>query len=78
MNMFFKDETLFLNLIGNTELDEIEYIKNKLYSVLDQYQIKNVVVSTKDLFSKNRGIINSLRLDYYKHYDGKFTIINNE
>lgn len=78
MNMFFKDETLFLNLVGNVEGDEIDSIRDKLYSVLDQYQIKNVVVSTKDLFNKNRGIINYLRSDYYKHYDGKFTIINNE
>ena len=62
MRMIYKDDTLFVNLEGETTEYEIETIKNKMMNVIREYSVDNVVVdcnnsgNIKKLF---KNVINS-------------------
>ena len=74
--MIYTNETLYVNLDNNTDSFEVDKIREKMFNIIDEYEVENVVLNTKDLFNKNKKIIGTLRSDYYKHYKGNLTINN--
>ena len=71
MDMIYQDETLFVDLSGNID---ISIVRDKLFSVIGQYNIKVVVVDTHDVFNYKRSAFSELRRDYSRMYGGSLVI----
>lgn len=74
MNMVYKDDTLYVDMVGSIGANEIRMLKSRLYSVLDQYEVDNVIINVKNTFSLNRNLFNSFVRDYHRNYNGHLTI----
>ena len=73
MNMIYKDETLYVDIIGLDEINNINHIKRQIFSVLNQYEMNNVVINLID-GNYNKKLINDLIYDYHKNYRGNIII----
>ncbi len=74
MNMIYKNDTIYIDMIGNVDGDDMRQLKRRLFSVLDQYEVENVVINVKSVFNLNRNLMNSLVKEYHKNYKGSLTI----
>lgn len=74
MDMIYKDDTLFVDMMGNVGIGEIIKLKNRLFSVLDQYGVNNVVINVKNVFTLNKYQMNMLIKEYHRKYNGKLII----
>lgn len=74
MNMIYKDDTLYIDILNNDEINNISYIKKQIFSVLNQYEVGNVVVNVRGNTSYNKSMLNDLIYDYHKNYKGNFII----
>lgn len=73
MNMVYKDETLYVDILCNDEIDNINHIKKQMFSVLNQYEMNNVVINIIG-GNYNKSLINDLIYDYHKNYKGNLII----
>ena len=48
MRMVYKENTLFVDLEGETTEYEIEAVKNKMINVIKEYNVNNVVIDCKN------------------------------
>ena len=72
MNMIYKDDTLYIDILNNDEINNISHIKKQIFSVLNQYEVGNVVVNLKGNY--NKALMNDLICDYHKNYKGNLII----
>ena len=73
MNMVYKDETLYVDIINGEEINNINHIKRQMFSVLSQYEMNNVVINIIG-GHYNKSLINDLVCDYHKNYKGNLII----
>lgn len=73
MRMLFKDEVLFVDIEGEFNLSEINSLKYRIFSVLDQYEVVNIILNTKKATLRG-GDINILINEYKEKYNGKINI----
>ncbi len=71
MNIFYSNETLFVDLFGEVE---IKKVRNKVFSILNEYNISNLEINVKEVFEYKSGTIRDLKNDYNRMYKGKFKI----
>lgn len=71
MNIFYSNETLFVDLFGEVE---IKKVRNKVFSILNEYNISNLEINVKEVFEYKSGTIRDLKNDYSRMYKGKFKI----
>ena len=72
MNMIYKDDTLYIDILNNDEINNISHIKKQIFSVLNQYEVGNVVINLRGEY--NKMLMNDLICDYHKNYKGNFII----
>ncbi len=71
MEMVYQDNTLFVDLSGDVD---IESVRSRIFNVVSQYKINNVVVSVGEVFNYRRGLFNDLKNDYSRVYGGNIVI----
>ena len=71
MNIFYSNETLFVDLFGEVEINKV---RNKVFSILNEYNISNLEINVKEVFEYKSGTIRDLTNDYHRMYKGKFKI----
>ena len=74
MRMIFDNDTLYVDIEGEVGQIEMNYIKKRVFSVLDQYEVGNVIVNTKNVFNNLK--IKSLVKEYKDKYNGNFLVVN--
>ncbi len=74
MNMIYKDDTLYVDLSGDIGAREMSMMKERVFSVLNQYDVDNVVINVKSVFKFNRNMMNSFVNEYKRHYKGNILI----
>ena len=72
MNIFYSDETLFVDLYGSVEMNKV---KNIVFSILDEYSISNIEINVGEVFEYKSGTIRELKSDYNRMYKGNIKII---
>lgn len=77
MNMIYKDDTLYVDLSGEVGSREMSIMKERVFSVLNQYDVDNVVINVKSVFKLNRHMMNSFVNEYKKNYKGNILIDSN-
>lgn len=75
MNMIYENDTLYVDLEGDMDIREVSILKERLFSVLDQYDIYNVVLNTKNSIGLNKKKINLIKKEYKGRYNGNFKVI---
>lgn len=71
MEMFYQDDTLFVDLSGNVD---IMNVRTRLFNITNQYKINNVIISVGDVFNYKRSIFSELKSDYSRIYGGNIVI----
>ena len=73
--MVFKDDTLYIDLKGDMDIVDLNILKTRIFSVLSQYSIDNIVLNAAGAFNLNRRAINSIKRECQSKYFGSFKII---
>ena len=73
--MVFKDDTLYIDLKGDMDIIDLNILKTRIFSVLSQYSIDNIVLNTAGAFNLNRRAINNIKRECESKYFGSFKII---
>ena len=73
MNIYYTDKTLFVNL--NDYIDDmiVSKLKSKVFGILDDYDIENIVLNIIS-DNKNNVLIDDFVREYHKKYNGKILI----
>ena len=73
MNIYYTDNTLFINL--NEYIDDISVnkLKSKVFGILDDYDIENIVLNIIS-DNKNNYLIDDFIREYHKKYNGNLLI----
>jgi len=71
MEMFYQDDTLFVDLSGYID---ILNVRLKLFNITNQYKINNVIISVGDVFNYKRSAFSELKNDYTRMYGGNIII----
>lgn len=74
MNMIYRNDTLYVDIFENDDLGNMMSIKRKIFSIIDQYQVDNVVINLKNKNNVSKGMLNSLICDYHKNYRGNIIV----
>lgn len=74
MNMIYKDDTLFVDLSGDVGAKEMLMMRERVFSILNQYDVDNVVINVKSVFKLNKNMMNSFVNEYKKNYKGNILI----
>ena len=73
MNIFYTNETLYVNLIDLINLDTMEILKKRLFRIINDYDIDNIILNVVGGDKKNP-LIKDLVNEYYNHYNGKLVV----
>ena len=73
MNIFYTDNTLFVNLNDLINLDNVSKLKTRVFKILDDYDIENIVLNiiTNE---KNNILIDEFIKEYSKKYHGNILV----
>ena len=48
MDIFYTNNTLYVSLEKEIDIDSISILRNKVFSILDDYEINNIVISLQN------------------------------
>lgn len=71
MDIFYTDNTLYVNMENVTSSSEVARMKRRVFKILDDYSIDNIVLNiiTDDKISSD--LLDSFILEYNQKYNGK-------
>lgn len=69
MRIIFKDDILYVDIEGNIGNIEFNIVKSRIFSILDQYEVENIVVNTYNIFNLNRKDMNSFVKEFHMKYN---------
>lgn len=70
----YHNQTLFVNLIGEYNSKNISILKRKLYSIIDQYGINDIIIDRKQITEMDSGAFYDMLDDYDIKYGGNLII----
>ncbi|MGI6324351.1 MAG: hypothetical protein ACOXZS_04655 [Bacilli bacterium] len=73
IKMEYTNKTLYIELTGILNEDNFLAFKRKVFTIVDDYEIKNIVLKGHDLEIIDDSYLESFRNDYKNKYDGKLT-----
>ncbi len=76
MRMIFNDDVLYVDVEGEIGYLEMDVIKNRVFSVLDQYEVDNIVVNFENAFNFNKKSISTFIREYHQKYSGSISVKN--
>lgn len=68
MNMVYSNNKLYVDLEGVVSNNDILNVKNKIFNILNSYNIKEVILNTTT--NINDELIGGVVKDYHKNYNG--------
>ncbi|MCI8575580.1 MAG: hypothetical protein HFI09_03830 [Bacilli bacterium] len=74
MNLYYKNETLFVDI--NTVLDQenLSKLKRRIFRIVDDYDIDHIVFQVLEGVSINKRMLQEFKRDYYQRYQGNLLI----
>ena len=73
MNIYYTDNTLFVNLNERINDININRLKSKVFGILDDYDIENIVLNIIS-DNKNNYLLDDFIKEYHKKYNGNLLI----
>ncbi len=74
MRLYYKRETLYIEI--NCELNEEEFlhIKRKIFRIVDEYDIDHIILQSASQNKKQIHLLYQLEKEYKQNYKGRFLI----
>jgi len=76
MNMVYKENKLYVELMGDVTKRDIGIMKDRLFSVLNSYLVNDIVINVSGIFGLNKDLFNDFLEEYHSKYQGNVTINN--
>ena len=74
MDLYYFNETLYIELLNDLNSEEYEHLKTRLFRIVDDYGVDRVVIKNHHKIFHNRHFLNQMKLDYMRKYPGDFFI----
>lgn len=71
MNIVFKNDTLFVDV---DEGENINEMKRRVYSIMDGFNISNVVINAGGIRKSNKKLLDNFMEEYKENYNGNISI----
>lgn len=71
MNIVFKNDTLFVDVDENENINEM---KRRVYSIMDGFNISNVVINAGGIRKSNKKLLDNFMEEYKENYNGNISI----
>ena len=69
MDIFYSDDTLFVNVYENINEDNISSLKTRVFKIARDYDIENIVLNTNG-YRKSNYLLKELINDYESNFNG--------
>ena len=74
MELFYKDNTLYINIEDRINFTLISKLQKKLYRIIDTYHINNIEINILNDSHYDKTLISDLVNDYRYKYSGKLIV----
>ena len=72
MELYYKNETLFVDVNRDIDLDTMTILKRRVFQILDDYGIDKIIINIGGSYDKE--MINNFKKEYYHKYRGYLLI----
>ena len=72
MELYYKNETLFVDLVNDVTLDTMAMLKRRVFQILDDYGIDKIIIRVDGRYDKQ--LINDFKKEYHHKYKGYLVI----
>ncbi len=72
MELYYKNETLFVDVVNDMNIDTVEMLKRRVFRILDDYGIDKIIIRISGTYDKK--IINDFKKEYHHKYKGYLVI----
>lgn len=69
MDIFYSDDTLFVNVYENINEDNISSLKTRVFKIARDYDIENIVLNTNG-YRKSNYLLKDFINDYESNFNG--------
>ena len=73
-DIIYTKDTLIVNLSGRMSRKSIEKLKMRLYQIIKDYDIDNIVLNIRDITKFDNVVFNELLNDYYDNFSGEVKV----
>ena len=72
MDIYYTNKTLYVNMVDEVDSDSVLNLRNKVFRILDDYNISNIVLSI--ISNTDSSLLDDFIKEYYDKYNGKIII----
>ncbi len=72
MELYYKNETLFVDVVNDVNLDTIAMLKRRVFQILDDYGIDKIIIRIDGIYDKK--LLNDFKKEYHHKYRGYLVI----
>lgn len=72
MDLYYKNETLFVEVTNDINADTMAMLKRRIFQILDDYGIDKIIINVDGYYDKT--ILNAFKKEYYHKYKGYLMI----
>ena len=70
----YREQTLYVDLVGVCSSKNIKSLQKKLYKIIDQYGVNDIVINKKGIISLDGNAFYNMLDDYDTKYGGKLIV----
>lgn len=74
MELYYTNDTLYVNIEDRINFTLISRLQKKLYRIIDTYHINNIEISILNDYHYDKTLISELINDYRFKYNGKLIV----
>lgn len=72
MDLYYKNETLYVDITNDINLDTIATLKRRVFHIIDDYGIDKIIINISGSYDKK--MLNEFKKEYYHKYKGYLLI----
>ena len=72
MELYYKNETLFVEVNQDIDIDTMAILKRRVFQILDDYGIDKIIINVGG--SCDKEVMNAFKKEYYHKYRGYLLI----
>ena len=74
MNLYYRNETLFVDVDTILDQEDISKIKRRIFKIVDDYDIDRIIFQILEGGYENRRVLQELKREYHQRYQGNLLI----
>ena len=74
VELYYQNETLFVDIDTTLDIENMEGLKNKIFRIIDDYGIDNIVLKNNTHQLVNTYYLRKLKQEYRNKYQGRINI----